>query len=71
MRRTTLARGGALLTAATLALSLGALYQLSRRSHLGLFTEYTRLIGDAEDSPLVQVGSPNQITGGVGLIFSF
>lgn len=54
-----------------ISLSLGSRYQLTERTSLVNFIEYGRLLGDAKDSPLVELGSANQFTGGVGVLFSF
>lgn len=54
-----------------IALSLGSRYHVTPRTSFVSFLEYGRLFGDAKDSPLTEVGSPNQFTGGVGVLFSF
>jgi outer membrane protein len=54
------------------ALASGLTLQLS--DHWGLFSyaRYERLIGDAAKSPIVrQFGSRNQISGGLGLSYTF
>lgn len=53
-------------------LGLGLNYQISQSWGLNLQGGYTRLIGDAEDSPVTDdEGSANQFFGGVGFTFSF
>ena len=32
---------------------------------------FVRLIGDAADSPIVDAGSPNQISGGLGVAYAW
>lgn len=54
-----------------ISLSLGSRYHITQRASFVSFLEYGRLFGDAKDSPLVEVGSANQFTGGVGVLFSF
>ena len=49
-----------------------ATYQLSRRWGLYGYAKYDRLVGDAADSPITRVlGSADQLSGGVGLSFTF
>ncbi|MEQ8601674.1 MAG: MipA/OmpV family protein [Marivibrio sp.] len=49
-----------------------ARYRLSGAWGLTGFADYTRLIGDAADSPVVDVeGSPDQFRAGVGVSYSF
>ena len=53
-------------------LGLGLNYQISESWGLNLQGGYTRLIGDAEDSPVTDdEGSANQFFGGLGFTFSF
>ncbi len=53
-------------------LGLGLNYQISKSWGLNLQGGYTRLIGDAEDSPVTDdEGSADQFFGGVGFTFSF
>lgn len=48
------------------------LYQLTPRWGLYGFAKYDRLVGDAARSPVVRgIGSRNQLSGGVGLSFTF
>jgi outer membrane protein len=48
------------------------LYQLTPRWGLYAFAKYDRLVGDAARSPVVgEIGSPNQVSGGIGLSFTF
>jgi len=48
------------------------LYQLSPRWGLYGFAKYDRLVGDAARSPIAQgIGSRNQLSGGIGLSFTF
>lgn len=53
------------------AFSVGSRYYISDETSIVNFVEYGRLFGNAKDSPLVDAGSANQFTGGVGLLFSF
>jgi outer membrane protein len=47
-------------------------YQWNSKWASRIYVEYQRLVGDAGDSPIVtQRGSPNQVTAGVGLSYSF
>ncbi len=58
--------------AAAVAAAAGLHYALS--GPLGLFgyARYERLIGDARKSPVVrELGSPNQLSGGLGLSYTF
>lgn len=50
-----------------------ATYRLSDRIGLQAYGRYDRLLGDAEDSPLVRsaVGSPDQYEVGLGLTYAF
>jgi outer membrane protein len=49
-----------------------AMFHLSRTWHLGAAVMYSRLLGDASDSPLVsERGSPNQWVYGVGLMYGW
>ena len=60
--------GGVYAVAATSGLS----YQFSQRWGAFGFARYERLIGDAADSPIVRsLGSRNQLTGGIGLSYTF
>lgn len=50
----------------------GFLYQLSPRWGLMGFAKYDRLVGDAAESPIVrQLGSRNQLSGGLALSYTF
>lgn len=52
--------------------ALGVSYKLSRRWSINGFARYKRLLGDAADSPVVdREGSANQLSGGIGIGFSF
>jgi MipA family protein len=54
------------------AVASGLSYQLNRHWGLFGFARYERLVGDAAKSPIVrQFGSPNQLSGGVGLDYIF
>jgi outer membrane protein len=47
-------------------------YEWNRQWATHVFVEYERLTGDAANSPLVvQRGSPNQVTAGLGITYSF
>ncbi len=47
-------------------------FHLSRHWHLGAGVRYSRLVADAEDSPLVDDrGSANQLAAGVGVIYAW
>lgn len=50
---------------------LAADYQFSERWSAGTGLQYIRLIGDAEDSPVVKRGSEDQFFGGVSLSYRF
>lgn len=54
-----------------LSLGVGGRYKLTESWGVGHFTEVERLLGDADDSPLVKAGSAWQFTGGVGFFYSF
>jgi outer membrane protein len=55
-----------------LAGTSGMTYQFSRDFGLFGFVRYERLIGDAARSPIVrEFGSRNQVSGGLGLTYSF
>ncbi len=55
-----------------LALTSGASYEFNDRWGLFGFARYERLIGDAAKSPIVrQFGSRNQLSGGLGLNYTF
>jgi outer membrane protein len=48
------------------------LFSLSREWHLGVGGFYSRLLGDAADSPVVEdVGNPNQFIAGAGFLYSW
>ncbi len=53
------------------AISVGGQYKFNDRWSWVQFIEYTRLLGDAKNSPLVKAGSANQVVGGTGVIYSF
>lgn len=54
------------------ALASGLSYQFTPRIGLFGFGRYERLVGDAARSPVVrELGSRNQVSGGVGLNYSF
>lgn len=60
--------GGVYALAATSGLS----YQFSPRWGAFGYARYERLIGDAADSPIVrELGSRNQLSGGIGLSYTF
>ncbi len=47
-------------------------YQITPQWEVHPYVEYQRLLGDAANSPLVkQRGSPNQVTAGIGISYSF
>ncbi len=53
-------------------LNSGVYYQFTPKWGLFGFARYTRLVGDAADSPLIRAfGSRNQLSGGVGLTYTF
>jgi MipA family protein len=55
-----------------LALASGLSYQFNDRFGLFGFARYERLVGDAAKSPIVrEFGSRNQLSGGVGLNYTF
>jgi MipA family protein len=55
-----------------IAMTSGLTYQLSSRWGLFGFARYERLVGDAAKSPIVrQLGSRNQLSGGIGLNYTF
>jgi len=55
-----------------LALTSGMSYQFDDRWGLFGFARYERLVGDAAKSPIVrQFGSRNQLSGGIGLNYTF
>lgn len=55
-----------------LAMTGGLTYQLDRRWGLFGFARYERLVKDAAKSPIVRwLGSPNQLSGGIGLSYTF
>jgi outer membrane protein len=61
-------RGGLHGVAATSSMS----YQLDRRWGLFGFARYERLVGDAAKSPIIrELGSHNQLSGGLGLNYTF
>lgn len=50
----------------------GVTHQLSRRIGVYAYAGYDRLVGDAADSPIVQLfGSEDQFSAGISLFFSF
>ena len=54
------------------ALASGLSYQFTPRIGLFGFGRYERLVGDAADSPIVtELGSRNQLSGGLGLNYTF
>jgi outer membrane protein len=54
------------------AVASGVTYALSNRWGLFGFARYERLVGDAAKSPIVrQFGSRNQLSGGIGLNYTF
>lgn len=54
------------------ALASGVSYQLNDQFGLFGFGRYERLVGDAADSPIVrELGSRNQLSGGLGLTYTF
>ena len=54
------------------ALASGLSYQFSPRFGLFGYGRYERLVGDAANSPIVrQLGSRNQMSGGLGLSYTF
>ena len=54
------------------ALASGVSYQLSNRWGMFGYGRYARLVGDAAKSPIVrELGSRNQLSGGVGLNYTF
>lgn len=54
------------------ALASGMSYQFNNRFGTFGFARYERLVGDAADSPIVrELGSRNQLSGGVGLSYTF
>lgn len=55
-----------------LALASGLSYQFNNRFGLFGFARYERLVGDAAKSPIVRdLGSRNQLSGGIGLNYTF
>jgi outer membrane protein len=55
-----------------LAMASGMSYQLNNRWGLFGFGRYERLVGDAAKSPIVrELGSRNQLSGGIGLNYTF
>lgn len=56
-----------------LGISSTATWQFSRRWGLYSYARYDRLVGDGADSPLSRgpIGSRNQLSGGLGLSFTF
>lgn len=55
-----------------LAMTSGLSYQLDSRWGLFGFARYERLVGDAAKSPIVrELGSRNQLSGGIGLNYTF
>ena len=54
------------------AATTGLTYQFSPRWGAFGFARYERLVGDAADSPIVRdLGSRNQLSGGIGLSYTF
>jgi outer membrane protein len=54
------------------AVASGMSYQLDNRWGLFGFARYSRLVGDAAKSPIVRdIGSRNQLSGGIGLNYTF
>jgi outer membrane protein len=54
------------------ALASGLSYQFTPRFGMFGFARYERLVGDAARSPIVrEFGSPNQLSGGLGLSYTF
>ena len=54
------------------AVASGATYALNSRWALFGYARYERLVGDAAKSPIIrQLGSRNQLSGGVGLNYTF
>ncbi|MEO6255217.1 MAG: MipA/OmpV family protein, partial [Sphingomicrobium sp.] len=54
------------------ALTSGLSYQFSPRFGMFGFGRYERLVGDAAKSPIVrELGSRNQLSGGLGLSYTF
>jgi MipA family protein len=53
------------------SLTPGVVLHLSNSWHLGVGVRYMRLLSDAADSPVTQVGSKDQFIGGVGLAYSW
>ena len=55
-----------------LTLSLSAGHEITDNWVIGAIVRYDRLVGDAEDSPIVdEGGSRDQFTGGVSLVYQF
>lgn len=52
-------------------LAFGSRYRITEHTSVVNFVEYARLLGDFKGSPLTQVGSANQVSGGVGVLFDF
>jgi outer membrane protein len=53
------------------SLAAMGLFHLSENWHLGGTLMYQRLVGDASDSPVVNVGSEDQVFGGLALLYSW
>jgi len=52
--------------------TLGYVQQITKRWGVYSYAKYDRLVGDAADSPVVRIiGSPDQISGGLGLTYTF
>jgi outer membrane protein len=49
----------------------GIVMHLNKTWHVGAGVRYMRLVGDAEDSPVVKVGDKSQWMGGVGVAYSW
>ena len=54
-----------------ISLTPGIVYHLNKNWHLGAGVRYMRLMGDAEDSPVVEVGNENQWMAGLGVFYSW
>ena len=55
-----------------IGLAVMGLYHFSQNWHLGGSVQYKRMLGDAEDSPVVSVrGSKNQLFAGLAVVYSW
>jgi outer membrane protein len=55
-----------------IALASGMSYQFDDRWGVFGYARYARLVGDAANSPIVRAfGSRNQLSGGIGLNYTF